>query len=236
MKTIQVKIKFIEPILGTAPANPDIYRDFIGSKAPDAMSVEDEVAALGVDEVAEKGMTVFPRNADGQPIIWDYQIKGFFKDACSMLARVGGKGEDGKKRKVNESSKLTAFKKVIDGLIFVQPRQIPITFDGDMGICQRPLRAQTMQGERVALAMSEEIPAGAELRFDVVCLADENEAAVLEWLDYGILRGLGQWRNSGKGRFVYEITDEPLNAAPKKPDPVKQAASPVVGGAIRWVD
>lgn len=236
MKTIQVKIKFIEPILGTAPANPDIYRDFIGSKAPDAMSVEDEVAALGVDEVAEKGMTVFPRNADGQPIIWDYQVKGFFKDACSMLARVGGKGEDGKKRKVNESSKLTAFKKVIDGLIFVQPRQIPITFDGDMGICQRPLRAQTMQGERVALAMSEEIPAGAELRFDVVCLADENEAAVREWLDYGILRGLGQWRNSGKGRFVYEITDEPLNAAPKKPEPVKQPASPVVGGAIRWVD
>ena len=60
MKTIQVKIKFIEPILGTAPANPDIYRDFIGSKAPDAMSAEDEVAALGVDEVAEKGMTVSP--------------------------------------------------------------------------------------------------------------------------------------------------------------------------------
>lgn len=27
----------------------------------------------------------------------------------------------------------------------------------------------------------------------------------MEWLDYGKLRGLGQWRNSGKGRFTYEI-------------------------------
>ena len=109
----------------------------------------------------------------------------------------------GKKKKVNESSKLTAYKKIIDGLIFVQPREIPIRFDGEVGICQRPLRAQTLQGERVALAMSEEIPAGAEIEFDVVCLADENEATVREWLDYGILRGSGQWRNSGKGRFSY---------------------------------
>lgn len=204
MKKNHVKIKFIEPILGTAPNNEEIYRDFIGSKAPDAATVEDEVAALGIDEVTEKGMTVFPRNEDGRPIIWDYQIKGFFKDACGMLSRVGGKGEDGKKRKVNESSKMTAYKKIIDGLIFVQPRQIPITFDGEVGFCQRPLRAMTMQGERVTLAMSEEIPAGAEIEFDVICLADENMEAVTEWLDYGILRGLGQWRNSGKGRFTWE--------------------------------
>ena len=244
MKTIQIKLKFIEPILGTAPANPDIYRDFIGSKAPDAATVEDEVAALGVDEVAEKGMTVFPRNAYGQPIIWDYQVKGFFKDACGMLSRIGGKDETtGKKKKVNESSKLTAYKKIIDGLIFVQPRQIPIIFDGEMGICQRPLRAQTMQGERVALAMSEEIPAGAEIRFDVICLADENEAAVLEWLDYGILRGLGQWRNSGKGRFGYEILDGKAPTFPEAPPEKKGEKKNVIAEykdgktqAVTWVD
>ena len=203
MKKLHVKMTFTEPILGTAPNNEEIYRDFIGSKAPDANTVEEEIAAVGVEEVTQKGMTVFPRNSEGQPIIWDYQVKGFFKDACSMLSRVGGKGEDGKKKKVNESSKMTAFKKVIDGLIFPQPRQIPIIFDGEIGYCQRPLRAQTMQGERVSLAMSEEIPAGAHIEFDVLCLADENVAAVREWLDYGILRGFGQWRNSGKGRFTY---------------------------------
>ena len=203
MKKLHVVITLTEPILGTSPNDSDIYRNFIGNKAPDALSLEEEVAAVGADEVAEKGMTVFARNGEGKPILWDYQLKGFFKDACSMLSRVGGKGEDGKKKKVNESSKLTAYKKVIDGLIFVEPRQIPIEFEGEIGCCQRPLRAQTLQGERVTLAMSEEIPAGAKIEFDVICLADENIAVVKEWLDYGILRGLGQWRNSGKGRFTY---------------------------------
>lgn len=123
-----------------------------------------------------------------------------------MLSRVAGKDpETGKKRKdVNESGKLTAFKKVIDGMIFPAPRRIPVEFEGDVQLCQRPLRAMTMQGERVALAISEEIPAGATLTFTVTCLDAAHMAAVREWLDYGQLRGLGQWRNSGKGRFTWE--------------------------------
>lgn len=203
MKKIHVHLTFAEPILGTAPNNEDIYVDYVASKGPDIAKMEEEIAALGVDEVVEKGMTVFPRGKDGQPIIWDYQVKGFFKDACSMLAGIGGKGSDGKKRAVNESGKISAYKKTIDGQIFVYPRQIPIVFEGGMGVCQRPLRAMTMRGERVALAMSEEIPAGATMDFDVKCLNDAHMAAVLEWLDYGEDRGIGQWRNSGKGRFTY---------------------------------
>lgn len=46
MKKIHVNLTFTHPILGTAPNNEDIYRDFIGSKAPDAASVEDEIAAI----------------------------------------------------------------------------------------------------------------------------------------------------------------------------------------------
>ena len=65
MKKLHIKLTFTAPVLGTSPANKDIYRDFIGSKAPDAASVEDEVAALGVDAVIEKDMTVFPRTEDG---------------------------------------------------------------------------------------------------------------------------------------------------------------------------
>ena len=94
-------------------------------------------------------------------------------------------------------------------MIFPQPRMITIHIpDGDeIGYCERPLRAQTAQGERVALAISEEVPAGSWLEFDVVCLDDGHVPAVLEWLDYGQLRGLGQWRNSGKGRFTYVIEE-----------------------------
>lgn len=194
MKEIKVKLTFTEPILGTSPSNGEIYREFIGSKAPDASSVEDEVAALGADAVAEKGMTVFPRNADGVPFLYDYQIKGFFKDTCGGLRKVKG----------THSEKIKAYKKEIDKLIFPEPREIPLVFDGDITECQRPLRAQTAQGERISLAMSEEVPAGATCEFTVTCLCDDHEKVVREWLDYGKYSGIGQWRNSGKGRFVWE--------------------------------
>ena len=194
MKKLHIKLTFTEPLLGTSPANEDIYRDFIGSKAPDAQSVEDEVAALGAEVVAEKGMTVFPRMEDGRPFLYDYQIKGFFKDSCGGLRKVKG----------SESSKIKAYKKEIDKLIFPQPRQIPIDFDGEMQKCERPLRASTAQGERISLSCSEQIPAGATCQFDVVLLSDDHEKLVREWLDYGCLSGIGQWRNSGMGRFSWE--------------------------------
>lgn len=206
-KILKVKITFLEPVLGTWPSNQNVARDFIASKSPDAATIEDEVAALGADAVADKGMTVFPRNENGEPVLYDYQIKGFFKDSCGMLARVGGKTETGKKRAVNESGKLSAYKKVIDGLIFPQPRMIPIKVNGEIGDCQRPLRAQTAQGERVSLANSEEIPAGSTCEFEILLMDESLENAVLEWLDYGVLRGIGQWRNSGKGRFNFDIID-----------------------------
>jgi len=197
-KVLKVKVTMFEEILGTASANPDIHEEFIASKAPDAQSIEEEVAAIGAEEVFEKGMTVFPRDKEGKPIAWDYQWKGFFKDACGSLRKVPK----------SECGKIKAYKKEIDGLIFPEPRQIPIVFDGEMGICQRPLRGQTAQGERVALASSECIPAGATMTFDIRMLLPDHEKAVLEMLDYGKLRGFGQWRNSGKGRYYYDAYDE----------------------------
>ena len=195
MKQLKVRLTFTESILGTASANEDVYRDFIGSKSPDAASVDDEVAALGADAVVEKGKTVFPKLPDGTPFLYDYQIKGFFKDTCGGLRKVKG----------SKSEKIKAFKKEIDKLIFVEPRCIPFENYGEIGECQRPLRAQTMQGERVSLSISDEIAAGAQVEFTVLMLSDEHEDAVREWLDYGRLSGIGQWRNSGKGRFTYEV-------------------------------
>jgi len=194
MKTIRVRLTFTEPVLGTSPANKDVYRDFIGSKAPDASTVDEEVASLGVSAVVEKGKTIFPRLEDGTPFLYDYQIKGFFKDTCGGLRKVKG----------TASSGIKAFKKEIDKLIFPEPRCIPIRFEGKIRECQRSLRAQTAQGERNSLAISEEIPAGATCEFSVACLCDDHEKAVREWLDYGRYSGIGQWRNSGKGRFTWE--------------------------------
>lgn len=193
MKTMKVKLTFTEEVLGTSPANEDIYTDFVGSKAPDAMTMQEEVEMLGADAVAEKGMTIFPKLEDGTPFLWDYQIKGFFKDTCGALRKVPK----------SESSKIKAYKKKIDKLIFVQPRKIPFAVDGDLGVCERPLRAQTMQGERISLAKSETVPAGSTIEFEIVMLTDDQDL-VEEWLSYGQWNGIGQWRNSGKGRFDWE--------------------------------
>lgn len=110
MKKIKVKLTFTEEILGTANATTTIHDEYIASKAPDAKSREEEIAALGVAEVVEKSMTVFPTLEDGTPFLWDYQVKGFFKDACGVLKKVSG----------TASSKIKAYKKEIDGLIFVE--------------------------------------------------------------------------------------------------------------------
>lgn len=207
MKNIHIKMTFIEKVLGTGNSNSEIHREFIASKAPDAQSREEEVAALGVDEVEQKSTTVFARDEDGTPILWNYQIKGFFKESCQMLQRM--KDEDCSK----ESCKLKAYKKVIDGTI--EPsgdgdidRRIRLHMPegGQISTNQRPLRGQTAQGERIALASSEELPAGTWCEMWIRC-PDNLEKVVYEWLNYGRYHGVCQWRNAGFGRFRYEVME-----------------------------
>lgn len=208
MVTLKIRIMFDEEVLGTASGNPDIHRDYIASNAQNDAKMKEEVQAvayraenLDPEEEFEKTMTVFSRNENGDPICWDYQWKGFLKDAFKSLKKIPG----------SECGKIKAYKQEIDGLIFPMPRKIPIVLPegASMGICQRPLRASTAQGERIALASSETVPAGSTMEFEIQMLADGkanvHEKAVIEALNYGRLRGFGQWRNASKGRFHYEI-------------------------------
>lgn len=199
MKDIKVRIKLTDEMLGTLAADEELFETFIASKAPDAKTMREEIEAMGVDGVIERSGTIFPHSEDGTPFVWDYQIRGFFKDTCSALRRCTGE------EIAKQSCAMKAFKKIIDGCIFVTPRKIPVDMHGgETGVCQRPLRAQTMQGDRVALAMSETVPEGSTMEFTVRCLSDAFADAVREWLDYGQYKGLLQWRNSGKGRFTWE--------------------------------
>jgi hypothetical protein len=204
MKKIKLRLTLTEEMLGMC-AQADVHERYIASKAPDKASREEEVAALGVDDVVEETRTVFPRE-DGQPFLWDYQVKGFFKDACGMLRRAQG----------TKSSKLTAHKKLIDGMIFPGPRKIMLNLPkkSRLGNCQRPLRAETAQGPRVALADSETVPEGTTMDIEVTILeavtkkgVPSLEECLMEWFEYGQLRGLGQWRNSGKGKFTFEVLE-----------------------------
>lgn len=217
MKTekIRVRLTFIDSILGGEPNSSELHEDYIQSKIPDDIYTEEEKAAIKEEEIAallegdEKGKTVFYRNEDGEPCLKNNHIKGFFKSACAAL----------KTDSDNLSHKMTSYKKEIDTHVFVfsdsndrSNRFIPIQNYGEIGSCQRPLRAQTMQGERVAIADSEEIQAGAFIEFDVITLAHNKKPLgndiVKEWLDFGMYNGLGQWRNAGHGAFQYEVISE----------------------------
>jgi len=212
MKDIKIRITFTTPVLGSAPSDPDIYSQYIASNAPDAPNKQEEIEALGTEEVERKGKTVFLRDEDGNPLLWDYQIRGFFKHACGILKLLGEK---------NASASIKAHKKYIDGMVFVYGpdkdgnlnadaalRKIPISYDGEMDNLQRSLRAETAQGPRISLANSEMIHEGATAEFVIRLLNDKLEKAVYEWLDFGKYNGLGQWRNGSYGRFTYEIIED----------------------------
>ena len=204
------RLTFTESLLGTSPGNSDVYRDYLQKKmmadaAKNGIELEkiqsniaEEADVLGaVEETANKAKTVFPKDENGKPFLWDYQIRGGFKSACQALKKVSG----------SLSSGIKAYKKLVDTGVFIEERRIPIVFDGEIGECQRPLRASTPQGERVSIAVSEEIPAGAVVEFTVLVFDRASLNLVREWLSYGKYNGLLQWRNGGHGRFLWEELD-----------------------------
>lgn len=196
-----IHLDLIDDILGTLPGDSEIYETYIGKNAPDAMTLQEELENITTEEAVEKGMTMFPKNKDGKPIMYTYQIKGFMKSAARTMAKYK-----------DSVTKTTTSQHIveIDKHIFVWPdatkkagREIVIHTDQPIATCQRPLRANGPQGERVALACSECIRAGAFMEFDIEMFDKDDWPMVKEWLDYGVYNGLGQWRNSGKGAFTW---------------------------------
>ena len=144
---MKIRITAIEEVLGSSPSNEDLLGTYIASKAPN-----EELSAQEVDNIkaqqAEDRVTVFPKLADGTPFIWDYQIKGMFKDSCKMLAKAGKAGYPGGKA----CAAIKAYKQAIDGLLFLTPREIPFNLNGmKLDYCERSLRADTPMGREPAL-------------------------------------------------------------------------------------
>lgn len=223
MKTMKIKVTFQDPILGMTPVSPDVWTRWqeyksakVTAKAAEVFGKNDE--AEDVNRLSEeierdqKGVLGFPRNDGGQPVGYDYQWRGYFKDAFkALLASYDGQtGSIWSKTKAKENglSNWTAAR-VVDQSIFVMERKIPFEgFDvNNITFCERPLRAMTMKGERQSIACSEQIPAGATCTFTIKLLKNDLEDYIKEALDYGSLRGWGGWRNSGKGRFTWEIQE-----------------------------
>lgn len=87
MRILKCRLTTIETLLGTASNNKALHSEFIASHAPDAPSREEEIAAVGVDEVIEKGMTVFSRNKDGKPILWATRLRASSRMPAACCGR-----------------------------------------------------------------------------------------------------------------------------------------------------
>lgn len=207
-----VTITTTEDMLGSAPADPEIYRSFIATKKHKddrAKATAAQLAEMDADEkkiteeelkllpAEDKGITVFRRNAGGL-ILTDFMIRGFLKEAAEAVSGIWG------------------VRSKIDKWLFVKERQIPVMRNGAQlkdseGINERPLRAMTMQGPRVALAASEVVKAGATMTFTILVFplgeskGKLDEETISSWLEYGAYNGLGQWRTGSNGRFTYEL-------------------------------
>ena len=196
MEKYRLVCTFTEAVLGSQPQK-EVATEFLRKKAIDAgAEVEDvDETIASIDEATEKGTTGFHRDPDGNPVLWNYQVKGFLKEAAQVFNGAGNAG--GVK---NLRSKVAA-------TVFVEPRMIDLAVSGEMSINERPLRAMTMQGPRVGLARSEQLPAGTSFTATLVVLKPEiKESLIRELLDYGAYNGFGQWRSGSWGTFTYELT------------------------------
>jgi hypothetical protein len=191
-----LRITFEDEILATCGTNE--YFVTAMAREDEKKSIEAAIDEYEGIEEDERPMTVFPRTEDGKPFIYDYLIKGFIKNAAKAFNQIGG------------DKKLTSYKSKIDGGLFVEPRQLILELpEGEeTGLCCRPLRASTMQGERVTIARSESAPVGTSLECYIKVMNPEIKKKLFEYLDYGYYNGLGQWHNAGKGKFSYEILED----------------------------
>ena len=153
----------------------------------------EEVAS--VEELEEKGWTGFHTDEQGL-FIYEYMIKGFLKEAGNTMKEIVG---------------IKNIKSKLNNLVFVAPRKMYFKRNGDYiksadGVFERSLRVETPMGPRVALARSEFVNAGTELDIEVTIVPNKEITwkRLLQIFEYGSLKGLGQFRNGGFGRFTFE--------------------------------
>jgi len=198
-REVTVLITLTTEMLGTVPKDKEIYKTFIESKKPATANLIEEDESLTVAD-DEKGITGFHSDEKGV-FIYDYLFKGFMKAALQALKNIEG----------TDASAIRQNLKTVNNWIFVEPRRVYLELPRGEGLgnLQRPLRAQTALGERIALAHSETVPEGTTFKIKIRWYeCDGLDIHVIkDILDYGADKALGQWRNAGYGRFSYFMTD-----------------------------
>jgi len=195
----KVKLQLSEPMLGTVPTQSSIWANHIATKQAKALKregwaeadikkeLESTIEGVADNDDLQVGLTGFFNDGDGY-FLRDYQVKGFLKEAAKVMKQFGA------------TKQLRS--KVVQSL-FVRPRKVYVAKpNADLEIVERPLRGQTPQGERIAIARSFSVPAGTKLEFEIHTLNGViTKGCVEALLEYGQYQGFGQWRGAGNGSF-----------------------------------
>lgn len=180
----RVRIELLEPLLATLPSDPNIWDRFF----KDTAQSDEEGTITPTPGVSN----IFPSDPQtGEVFLWDYQILGFLKEIGNLQAVKDYLGIRNLRAKISQHVRVFP-RRLYTGLLA-----------RDLETVQRPLRARTPQGERVALAKSQMLPAGYQLEFFVVVLdnPDIEPETIRTLLEMGQWQGLGQWRSGSWGRF-----------------------------------
>ena len=211
IETFNFVMTFTTPTLATSPGNKEVFERFIASKSADSAKIEEEMACTPSAENIGMASTVFPRDKNGL-FAWDYQLRGMVKEGVGALIELG-----------ECPLSKWVYKRAVDQYVHVLDRKnyyrrpdggnvmVP---DGDL---ERPLRCDTMQGPRVALARSERIDEDIQLfvrmEMELPTKALKRTPAIIDSemltlvLNRGQRIGFSQWRSGGWGRFTWRRID-----------------------------
>jgi len=210
-KKYKIKVDFHNQFAAGIPEDPDRLLDFLDAKKPtkepeDAIPLEDlaemiEGQTLESDDSSEEAaMTTTFKQKDGVLCYESRCIKAHLKDCAFILSK--------------NFLERRGLKTTVANRIQVGPEMLPLYRNGSTltdvdGKEIRPITVQTRQGPRTAVKIVKFVNA-PHMEFELTVL---NDGVVdLELLNTlfeygGTMKGMGQDRNMGWGRYAFEIEE-----------------------------
>lgn len=210
-KKYRVTVDFINQFAAGIPEDPNKLLDFLDSKKPskepeNAIPLEDLAETIEeqllepLEETGEEAMTTTFKQFDGKIAYEARCVKSHLKDCAFILSR-------------NYLEK-RGLKTAVANRIQIYPDMLPLSRNGKYleevdGKEIRPITVQTRQGPRTAVKIVKFVNA-PHMEFYITVLNDG--VVTLELLttlfNYGsVMKGMGQDRNMGWGRYKYEIEE-----------------------------
>lgn len=202
IKVYRVTLQAETEILGTRPKHPDVMRRWLEEQSQPgqdelealAKAVVDSEDAASAREDAEVDRELarwsgFPTDPETDEIfLYNYQFIGALKEWAN---------------KYREQFGIQNMRAKVASHVFIQPRCIYLGITHPDAVVERPLRAHTAKGDRIALVKSDALAVGTRISFEVHLVPHkEITAEVLQKLFlFGRYAGTFQWRGGGYGQM-----------------------------------